>query len=141
MSGLASPRLRSLRLTVLRVLLALGTTVLIIATTQQDTPFIVASRETFHSWLLEDEGIHRVDDKGFFYEVEDCAQAINRSLVTSYEHGFVRPQPRGSRPLAANDRASVAHTGEACPLSHSPTGATPVVACLTPGNTPSQPCC
>jgi hypothetical protein len=82
---LASPRLRSLRLSVLRVLLALGTTVLIIATTQQDTPFIVASRETFYSWLLEDEGIQRVGDKGFFYEVEDCAQAINRSLVTYYE--------------------------------------------------------
>jgi hypothetical protein len=74
-----------LRLSVLRFLLALGTTVLIIATTQQDTPFIVASRETFYSWLLDDESMQRVGDKGFFYDVDDCAQAINRSIVQYYE--------------------------------------------------------
>lgn len=49
----------------------------------QDTPFIVASKETFYEMLLDSEMVHRHGDRGFIYEVGRtvCQATQNDTLL------------------------------------------------------------
>eukprot|EP00959_Pyramimonas_sp_CCMP1952_P191071 3995625-Pyramimonas_sp.AAC.1 len=68
----------------LHAIIALGTTLLIVSVIHQDTPFIVASKETFYEMMFDDETVQRDGAKGFLYEIEDCVKAVNQSIVTYY---------------------------------------------------------